>query len=65
MIIFKLIIKLILLIRSLRPDILQTWLIMGDFLGGIAGKLAGMKNIVWNIHFSYLKIGLTKRLVKI
>ena len=29
-------IKLILLIRSLRPDILQTWLIMGDFLGGIA-----------------------------
>lgn len=50
---------LIKLIRSLKPDILQTWLIMGDFLGGIAGRLAGVSNIVWNIHFSYLKKGLT------
>ena len=56
--IFKLLI-LISLIRSLKPDILQTWLIIGDLLGGIAGRLAGVKNIVWNIHFSNLKIGST------
>ncbi len=57
--IFKLV-KLIKLINFLKPDILQTWLIMGDLLGSIFGKLAGVKNIVWNIHFSNLKIDSTK-----
>ena len=37
---------LIKLIRSLKPNIIQTWLIMGDLVGGIAGRLAGIKNIL-------------------
>ncbi len=53
-------VKLIKLINFLKPDILQTWLIMGDLLGSILGKLAGVKNIVWNIHFSNLKIDSSK-----
>ena len=52
--------SLIKLIKSLNPDILQTWLITGDFIGGIAGRLSGINNIIWNIHFSNLKIGSTK-----
>ena len=51
---------LIKLIRSLKPNIIQTWLIMGDLVGGIAGRLAGIKNIIWNIHFTNLKLDSTK-----
>ncbi|MDA7476488.1 glycosyltransferase [Candidatus Pelagibacter ubique] len=52
--------KLIKLIYYLKPEIIQTWLIIGDLLGGIAGRLAGFENIVWNIHFSNLKLDSTK-----
>jgi glycosyltransferase involved in cell wall biosynthesis len=52
--------ELIKLINYLKPEIIQTWLIIGDLLGGIAGRLAGYKNIVWNIHFSNLKLDSTK-----
>lgn len=52
--------RLVKIINFIRPDILQTWLIAGDLVGGITGKLAGVKNIVWNIHFSNLKMGSTK-----
>jgi glycosyltransferase involved in cell wall biosynthesis len=51
---------LIKLIKSLRPDIIQTWLIMADLVGGIAGRFAGIKNIIWNIHFTNLKLDSTK-----
>ena len=29
------------LLHSLKPDIVQTWLVHADFLGGIASRLAG------------------------
>jgi glycosyltransferase involved in cell wall biosynthesis len=32
----------------------QTWLVHGDFIGGFAAKLAGIKNIVWTIVYSKL-----------
>ena len=35
--------SLLKLIRSINPDILQTWLITGDLIGGIAGRLSGIK----------------------
>lgn len=37
-------------IRNFRPDVLQTWMYHGDFLGGLAGRLAGVRHIVWGIH---------------
>ena len=51
---------LIKLIRSLKPDIVQTWLVQSDLIGGTAAWLAGIKNIFWNIRYSKLEIGKAK-----
>ena len=51
---------LIKLLRSLKPDIVQTWLVHSDFFGGIAARLAGIKNIIWNIRYTNFKIIKTK-----
>lgn len=51
---------LIKLIRSYKPDIVQTWLIHSDLIGGIAAKLCGLKKIIWNIRYSELKLGKSK-----
>lgn len=47
--------NLIELLKFLKPDIVQTWLIHGDLIGGIAAKLSGIKNIIWNVRYSNLK----------
>ena len=46
--------RLIRLLRRLRPDILQTWLYHADIAGVIAGRLAGVPRIVWNIRCAEL-----------
>ncbi len=51
---------LIKLINSLKPNIVQTWLVHADFLGGIASRLAGIKNIIWNVRYSDIKTGKSK-----
>ena len=51
---------LIKLLRSLKPDIVQTWLVHADFIGGIAAKLVGIKNIIWNIRYSNFEIRKSK-----
>ena len=48
--------KLMSLIRLINPDIIQTWLIHGDLVGGLAAKLSGFKNIIWNVRYSNLEI---------
>ena len=53
---------LIKLLRFLKPDIVQTWLVHADFIGGIAAKLIGIKNIIWNIRYSNLEYKKTKLL---
>jgi glycosyltransferase involved in cell wall biosynthesis len=44
------VIKLYKLIRTIDPDIIQTWMYHSDFLGSIIARLAGKKTIVWGIH---------------
>ena len=51
---------LIKLLKSLNPDIVQTWLVHADFIGSIASRLAGIKNIIWNVRYSRIEIGRAK-----
>ena len=53
-------IMLINLLRSLKPDIVQTWLVHADLIGGVAARLAGIKKIIWNVRYSSFKIGKAK-----
>jgi glycosyltransferase involved in cell wall biosynthesis len=51
---------LIKLISSIKPNIVQTWLVHADFIGGIAARLVGIKNVIWNIRYSNIEIGKSK-----
>lgn len=43
------------ILKKVKPNIVQTWMYHSDFLGFIAAKLAGIKNVVWGVHHSNLK----------
>ena len=51
---------LIKLLKMLKPDIVQTWLVHSDLIGSIAARLAGIKKIIWNIRYSNFEIGKAK-----
>ena len=37
-------------IKKLKPDVIHTWMYHADFIGGLLGKLAGVRKIVWSIR---------------
>lgn len=55
------ILKIIKIIKEMKPDIIQTWMFHADLIGGIAGRLSGSNPIVWNIRNSSLNDGKIKR----
>jgi glycosyltransferase involved in cell wall biosynthesis len=53
-------IRLISIIKSAQPYLVQTWMYHADLIGGIAAKLAGIKNVFWGIRHSNLEKGKVK-----
>lgn len=48
------------IIKKQKPDAIQTWMFHGDLLGGVVGRLAGVKNVIWGVHHTSLIKGESK-----
>lgn len=50
------------LVKKIKPDVIQTWMVHADIIGGLVGRLAGIKNIFWGVHHSALVEGKSKKI---
>ncbi|MGE5515476.1 MAG: glycosyltransferase [Bacteroidota bacterium] len=57
--------RLVLLLRRLRPAVLQTWLYHADLLGWVAARLAGVPHVVWNLRCSDMDMARYSRLSRL
>jgi glycosyltransferase involved in cell wall biosynthesis len=53
--------RLVRLLRQLRPDVVHTWMYHADLLGGLAARLVGIKNVIWGLRQSNLSSDQNKR----
>ncbi len=54
------VLKLYRLIKKINPDIVQTWMIHADLIGGLTARIIGIKNIFWGVHHTVLFFGKVK-----
>lgn len=61
--------RLVRMYRSLRPDVVSTWMYHADLVGGLAARFAGISALAWNIRNSDLSpehsSWLTRKLVRL
>ena len=55
------VVRLISLLRGLRPDVVQTWMYHADLIGGLVAWSSGFRPIVWALHNTDLSKERTKR----
>lgn len=48
------------LLKQLKPNVVQTWMYHADFIGGLAAKRAGVKNIIWGIRTTDVSQGASR-----
>ena len=53
--------RLVKLMRQLRPRIVHTWMYHSDFIGGVAARLVGIKRVIWCIRHADLSRDKNKR----
>lgn len=48
-------------LKSIKPNVIQTWMYHADLFGGVFGRLFGYKTIVWNIRQTELSPAYVKQ----
>jgi glycosyltransferase involved in cell wall biosynthesis len=48
-------------LRTIRPQVVHTWLYRADFIGGLAARLAGVPCVAWTIRHGNLDVDKNKR----